>query len=215
MTLDALGDSIRLLEQMQNQVPQVERQFEPLQDQFNMLDKHEVTIPEEVGTRLTKCTIIYCVCLNCLLRLRSSLLGCTVVGCPFNNVLSTVRLCSGHTRFTSVHFCHIFIVVIFLSQEKFRSDLLHSSEDFKKTVSTLAEDFETNGPFTDQVSVEEALQYIANMRQNLNSLKEKEDNIRRGLNIFKIDQPPSHLIVSLEKVSCWNEQIRVSECVRE
>ena len=47
-TLDDLGDSIRLLEQMQNQVPQVERQFEPLQDQFNMLGKYEVAIPEEV-----------------------------------------------------------------------------------------------------------------------------------------------------------------------
>ena len=58
LTLDALGDSIRLLEQMQNQVPQVERQFEPLQDQFNMLDKHEVTIPEEVR-KFTKLNIIY------------------------------------------------------------------------------------------------------------------------------------------------------------
>ena len=81
-------------------------------------------------------------------------------------------------------------------------------------MSTLAEDFEVNGPFNDQVSVEEALQYIANMRENLNSLKEKEDNIRRGLNIFKIDQPPSHLIVALEKV-INNNLIIMKQCMHE
>jgi len=27
----------------------------------------------------------------------------------------------------------------------------------------------------------------------------QESNIRKGLNIFKIDQPPSHLILTLEK----------------
>lgn len=90
---------------------------------------------------------------------------------------------------------------MFALQEKFKSDLLQSAEEFKKTVTVLTEEFDHNGPFTDQVSSDEALQFISDMWQQLSALKMKEDNIRRGLNIFKIDQPPSNMIVTLEKVS--------------
>ena len=38
------------------------------------------------------------------------------------------------------------------------------------------------------------------MRTQLNALKAQEAEIRMGLNIFKIDQPPSHVILLLEKV---------------
>lgn len=48
-TLEELGESLLLLEQMQNQLSHIEAQFEPLRDQFNMLEKHEVPIPEEVS----------------------------------------------------------------------------------------------------------------------------------------------------------------------
>ena len=51
-TLDALSSSLDLLEQVQREVPNIERQFEPLNDQFNMLSKNEVDIPEEVGLAL-------------------------------------------------------------------------------------------------------------------------------------------------------------------
>ena len=36
-------------------------------------------------------------------------------------------------------------------QEKFKTGLLHSAEEFKKTVSNIAEDFDSKGPFTDAV----------------------------------------------------------------
>lgn len=45
----------------------------------------------------------------------------------------------------------------------------------------------------------QALEYIHNLHTQLNNLKSQENNIRKGLNIFKIDQPPSHLILTLEK----------------
>ena len=77
---------------------------------------------------------------------------------------------------------------------------MHSAEEFKKTVSTTAEEFELKGPFSASVSVAEALEFISQMRQQLAQLKLKETNLRRGLNIFKIDQPPSHIILALEKV---------------
>lgn len=47
-TLDNLGDSLSLLEEIQLRIPEIEKQFEPLQDQFNMLSKYEVAIPESV-----------------------------------------------------------------------------------------------------------------------------------------------------------------------
>ena len=33
-------------------------------------------------------------------------------------------------------------------QEKFRTGLLHSAEEFKKTVSSVVDEFETHGPFS-------------------------------------------------------------------
>lgn len=78
--------------------------------------------------------------------------------------------------------------------------MLQSAEEFKKTVSNLVDDFEANGPFTSQVSVNDALEFVSNIQQQLLQLKTQEENIRRGLNIFKIDQPPSNVIVTLEKV---------------
>ena len=89
-------------------------------------------------------------------------------------------------------------------KEKFRTGLLHSAEDFKKTVSTLMDQFDTNGPFTDGVSIAGAMEFISRMRSELSQLKVNEQNIRKGLNIFKIEQPPSHLIQSMEKVR-WEE----------
>lgn len=68
------------------------------------------------------------------------------------------------------------------------------------------EEFETDGPFSNAVSVSEAQEFIAHMRDQLAQLKLNETNIRRGLNIFKIDHPPSHLIVTMEKVRIVENQ---------
>lgn len=78
---------------------------------------------------------------------------------------------------------------------------MNSAEDFKKTVSHLMDEFDSTGPFSDSVSISEAMEFISHMRGELAQLKMSESNIRRGLNIFKIEQPPSNLIVNMEKVS--------------
>lgn len=41
------------------------------------------------------------------------------------------------------------------SKEKFKTGLIHSSEEFKKTVSTLFDEFHNRGPFSSSVSVKE------------------------------------------------------------
>jgi len=43
-----LDNSNKLLESLQNNLQSVEDQFAPLNNQFNVLQKYEVTIPEEV-----------------------------------------------------------------------------------------------------------------------------------------------------------------------
>lgn len=50
------------------------------------------------------------------------------------------------------------------------------------------------------MSIPEAIEFIERMHTQLNALKAQENEIRMGLNIFKIDQPPSHVILLLEKV---------------
>ncbi len=77
---------------------------------------------------------------------------------------------------------------------------MHSAEEFKKTVNNVVDDFDSNGPFSADVTVGNALEFITGLKEQLTNLKEKEESIRRGLNMFKIDQPPSNLIESLEKV---------------
>lgn len=41
------------------------------------------------------------------------------------------------------------------SKEKFKTGLIHSSEDFKKTVTTLFDDFQNKGPFSSSIAVKE------------------------------------------------------------
>ena len=89
------------------------------------------------------------------------------------------------------------------SQEKFRTGLLNSADDFKKNVINLAEEFESNGPFTDSIPIPDALLYISSMREQLGCLKTEEDALRRGLSIFKIEQPQSHPLQTIDKVCVW------------
>lgn len=52
--MDALSSSLNLLETLQSDIPVIEAQFEPLHDQFNILRKYEVQIPEEVELQLDR-----------------------------------------------------------------------------------------------------------------------------------------------------------------
>lgn len=78
------------------------------------------------------------------------------------------------------------------------------SEEFKKQVHNLVDEFATKGPFTSTISTGEALENINNIRAQMEALKKQEQEIRKGLNIFKIDQPPSKEITNLEKVGETN-----------
>ena len=48
--LEALGQAIKLHEKLQGERDTIEGMIAPIQEQFAILDKNEVTIPDEVGT---------------------------------------------------------------------------------------------------------------------------------------------------------------------
>ena len=85
-------------------------------------------------------------------------------------------------------------------QERFKTGLLQQAEEFKKQAAELLRNFEANGPFTSSIGTDDALAKIQEMYAEMDALKELEKTIRRGLNIFKIDQPPSKDIDALNKV---------------
>ncbi len=84
-------------------------------------------------------------------------------------------------------------------KDRFKTKLLQQSEDFKRNVSELLNEFKTKGPFTADVKPEEALGIIEQMKARLAKLKEEEQELRKGLGIFRIDHPFSKEIQNLEK----------------
>ena len=85
------------------------------------------------------------------------------------------------------------------SKEKFKAGLLASSEEFKKAVGNLEDEFALRGPISPKIAVNEALAAIKAFNNQVDSLKEQEAKIRRGLNIFKIEQQPSKALQNVEK----------------
>ena len=62
--LDQLGDSLGLLERLQAEKPKTEAQFQPLSDQFEILKKYEVLIPDPVSHMNAVYYQLYvCVCM--------------------------------------------------------------------------------------------------------------------------------------------------------
>ena len=51
-TLEELGESLSLWEQLHNDQPKIEAKFQPLYDQFSIMEKYEVAIPDDVKEML-------------------------------------------------------------------------------------------------------------------------------------------------------------------
>lgn len=50
--LDELGDSLSLWEKLHSEQAAIEAKFQPLHDQFAILEKYEVAIPEQVSQQV-------------------------------------------------------------------------------------------------------------------------------------------------------------------
>lgn len=93
------------------------------------------------------------------------------------------------------------------SKEKFKSELLTSAEEFKKAVTLLEEEFTLRGPVSSKTVVNEALAATKAFSQQVESLKEQEVTIKKGLNIFKIEQQQSKALLTLQKNIEYLEQV--------
>lgn len=67
-------------------------------------------------------------------------------------------------------------------------------------VHTLVDSFKKEGPFSASLKCEDALEKVNTFKEGVAALKDQEAQIRRGLGIFKIEQPPNKDITVLEKV---------------
>ncbi|XP_060896803.1 dynein axonemal heavy chain 2-like [Labrus mixtus] len=84
-------------------------------------------------------------------------------------------------------------------KEKFKNGLILSSEELKKKVQTMVQEFQSTGPFDSVLSTKMALTQIAEHHSELEALKQEETTILHGLGVFKIEQSPNKGILTLEK----------------
>ena len=62
----------------------------------------------------------------------------------------------------------------------------------------LLDEFNSKGPFNSDKETSQAVEIIHAIRASSGTLKEQEATIRKGLNIFKIDQAPNKDVVALD-----------------
>ncbi|VDO91677.1 unnamed protein product [Schistosoma margrebowiei] len=160
MNLDELGDSIQLLEQILSEQIEIQAKFGPLEEQFAILDKCEVTYSDEISNRRVNLA-------NDWVQFQSSLASAEVM--------------------------------IKKSKEKFKVGLLNDTEEFKRAVSNLLQELQMKGPYAANLKPQEAINIINQFLEQLDNLKSHELELRHGLNLFKIEQPPFKEITIIEK----------------
>ncbi|XP_055012614.1 dynein axonemal heavy chain 2 [Boleophthalmus pectinirostris] len=167
-TLEELGETLKLLDSLKNDLPKTEAQIPVIQEQFALLDKHEEPLEQEV------------------LDLREVLNEDWVW---FQQVLIDCD------------------VTLQKEKERFKNRLLISSEEFKKKIQSTVQEFNSTGPFDSVLSCETAFRLIEQHRALLKVLKEEERTIIDGLRFFVIEQPPSKIIIALEKEIDYVQQV--------
>ncbi|KAF5399982.1 Dynein heavy chain [Paragonimus heterotremus] len=160
--LDELSESIQLLERILTEQHEIQAKFGPLEEQFAILDKCEVTYTDEVANRRANLA-------NDWMQFQSALVAAEQM--------------------------------IKKSKEKFKTGLLSDSEDFKRSVANLLAELQATGPYSADLPPQIGLDSVARFRDQLNILKARELELRHGLNLFKIEQPPCKEIAVIDKVS--------------
>ncbi|CAH8511548.1 unnamed protein product [Schistosoma rodhaini] len=160
LNLDELGDSIQLLDQILSEQIEIQAKFGPLEEQFAILDKCEVTYSDEISNRRVNLA-------NDWVQFQSSLASAEMM--------------------------------IKKSKEKFKVGLLNDTEEFKRAVSTLLQELQMKGPYAANLKPQEALDIVNQFSEQLDNLKSHELELRHGLNLFKIEQPPFKEISIVEK----------------
>ncbi|TGZ66460.1 hypothetical protein CRM22_005313 [Opisthorchis felineus] len=158
--LDELGESIQLLERILTEQHEIQAKFGPLEEQFAILDKCEVTYTDSVAARRANLA-------NDWIQFQNTLLAAEQM----------IKKC----------------------KEKFKTGLLGDSEEFKRAVANLLAELQSTGPYSADLAPQTALDAVAGFRERLDKLKARELELRHGLNLFKIEQPPCKEIAVIEK----------------
>uniref|UniRef100_T1INB1 Dynein axonemal heavy chain 2 n=1 Tax=Strigamia maritima TaxID=126957 RepID=T1INB1_STRMM len=87
------------------------------------------------------------------------------------------------------------------NKEKFKISLLYTVEEMKKEIAQVTHEFERSGPFGSDLTPQAALKALQEFNQNLLTMRGREDEVRKGLTLFSIDQPPFKELILLEKDS--------------
>ncbi|KAI9101992.1 dynein heavy chain and region D6 of dynein motor-domain-containing protein [Phlyctochytrium arcticum] len=164
--LEQLGESLSLLQQLQTAIPTIEGQFEPIKEQYEILEKYEVQIKEEEKALLEALPI---------------------------NWASFLQTISESEKTLQDH------------KAKFKAELLSSVDDFAKSTAAMREEFLAKGPFSGSFGGEKALRAIADFRSMISVSANNERTLKKGLNVFQLEQAPSKdleaMQVSLELLS--------------
>ena len=75
-------------------------------------------------------------------------------------------------------------------KEKFKQDLELEIKNFDKSVTVLLEEFSSKGPYEGESQPNEAFHVLDEYRSKLSSKKEKENQLRQGMEIFRIERSP-------------------------
>jgi dynein heavy chain, axonemal len=118
-------------------MPRIEARFEPLYQQYRSLEKFEVTIHPDEQTLMETLPSVW-----------SSLK---------QTITDTEQMIKVKKVLLSLPFESMYQ---FLIQERFKSDLMKSTNEFSTIVGSVREDFLSKGPFTTQFSVDEARNII-------------------------------------------------------
>ena len=86
------------------------------------------------------------------------------------------------------------------TKERFKLNLLADSDRLKKRISGLLGELQATGPHSLGPPPQEALNLCQTFRDRLASMLERENEIRSGLLIFKIEQQPCKESTVIQKV---------------
>lgn len=99
---------------------------------------------------------------------------------------------------------HYFLVTAFdnsiMFQEQFKASLLEQAELSRREATTLLDQFLAYGPFSSEWSAKDGLKYVAEMKEKLNAMIARDEQLNNDLSVFGLSFPESLAVARLESV---------------
>eukprot|EP00762_Andalucia_godoyi_P004499 ANDGO_05184.mRNA.1 Dynein-1-beta heavy chain len=158
--LRQLGESISLVDALQKEEERIHSRFEPLSQQYAVLEKFDVQVSDDELDRLRGLE---------------------------NGFLSFQKTVADSKK------------MLQSKKEGFKSELLRDLDLFSKGLVSLREEFTTRAPFSSEFAVPDAYAIIEEFRAALSQRQQREAELKSGLKIFEIDNPPYREMAEVSK----------------